>query len=177
MLTPSYSDLMDVIKKDGKVDPRVASRYTIVLAAAKRARQLTEGAEPLTYAPIDRAVSIAVKELNEGKLHVKVQADIMEDRYARLIKDQHKFRATAAISSDDLQENLKDDYSTARTYKLEDEDDSAESIFDADSFTAPDEEELPPEVNEDSLEPDPVDDEDFSIYGDEEPELEENFDA
>ena len=138
MLTPSYSELMDVIKKGGKVDNRVASRYTVVLAAARRARQLTEGAEPLTYATTDRAVSIAVKELNEGKLRVKVQDEIMDGSYERLVKDKYRYRAITALSKDDLREDLKDDYTSARTYKLEDEDDGGGDIFEAEVFEAVD---------------------------------------
>jgi len=138
MLTPSYSELMDVIKKGGKVDNRVASRYTVVLAAARRARQLTEGAEPLTYATTDRAVSIAVKELNEGKLRVKVQDEIMDGSYERLVKDKYRYRAITALSKDDLREDLKDDYTSARTYKLEDEDDGGGDIFEPEVFEAVD---------------------------------------
>jgi len=121
---------MDVIKQgDNKLDPRVASRYTVVLAAAKRARQITEGAEPLTYAPTERAVSIAVKEMNEGKLRVKVQEELMDGTNERIIKDQYKFRAITALSKDDLREDLKDDYATARTYKLEEDDDVTDSTL------------------------------------------------
>jgi len=151
---------MEVIQKDGKVDPRVASRYTVVLAAAKRARQLTEGAEPLTYAPTERAVSIAVKEMSEGKLHVRVQEDLMDNGYERLVKDQFKFRAITALSKDDLREDLKDDYSFTRTYKLEDDDDTAgEELFKNDSFADVEEVELPASTSdedepaEDELEP------------------------
>lgn len=135
MLTPSYSDLMDVIKQSGKLDPRVASRYTVVLAAAKRARQLTEGAEPLTYAPTDRAVSIAVKEMNEGKLRIQVQEELMELSQERLMKDQHQY-AISALSKDDLDEGLKDDYSTARTYTLEEDDGGDGALYQEDLFAA-----------------------------------------
>jgi len=174
MLTPAYSELMDVIKKDGKVDPRVASRYTVVLAAAKRARQLTEGAEPLTYAPTDRAVSIAVKEMSEGKLHVTVQDDLMDDSYERLVKDQYKFRAITALSKDDLREDLKDDYSNARTYKLEDDDGASEDIFTPDSFADAEEIELPAAVND---EDEPAA-EDLDMYEEnvEDDGIEESFD-
>jgi len=169
MLTPSYSQLMDVIQESGKLDPRVASRYTVVLATAKRARQLTDGDEPLTYAPADRAVSIAVKEMSEGKLRVKVQADLMDGSYERLIKDQHKFRAITALSKDDLREDLKDDYTTARTYKLEDDDEASDDIFPQGNFADAEESTTMEETDE------PLDD-DFDIYEDEEIELEENID-
>ena len=164
MLTPSYSELMDVIKQGGKVDPRVASRYTVVLAAAKRARQLTEGAEPLTYAPTDRAVSIAVKEMSEGKLRVKVQDELMDDNYERLIRDQYKLRAITALSKDDLREDLKDDYTSARTYKLEDEDDDTD-IFPANSYVEPESVDIVVDIDE------PEDD--FGIYEDEDEMLDE----
>jgi len=166
---------MDVIRKSGKLDPRVASRYTVVLAAAKRARQLTEGAEPLTYAPADRAVSIAVKEMSEGKLRVKVQEDLMDGSYERLIKDQYKYRAITALSRDDLREDLKDDYSTTRTYKLEDEDDNGadnfvESAFEEDKVVEP---EVADEDDDD------VSLDDFDLYDeldDDEPPVDASFD-
>ncbi|MDR0272989.1 MAG: DNA-directed RNA polymerase subunit omega [Clostridiales bacterium] len=109
MLTPSYSELMDVIKQGEKMDSRVTSRYTVVLAAAKRARQLTDGANPLTYAPTDRAVSIAVKEMNEGKLRIKIQGDLLDEKYERVAQDRYR----TALSRDDLREDLKQDFGPA----------------------------------------------------------------
>ena len=41
MLRPSYSDILEVITQDSE-DITIASRYTIVIAAAKRARQLVD---------------------------------------------------------------------------------------------------------------------------------------
>jgi len=125
---------MDTIKKSGTLDPRVASRYTVVLAAAKRARQLTEGAEPLTNGNADKPVSTAIKEMREGKLHVKVQDDLVGGTYERMMKDQHKYRVLSGLSKDDLREDLKDDYTTARTYKLEDDDGSVSDIYQEDSL-------------------------------------------
>ena len=120
MLTPSYSELMDVIKQSEKMDSRVTIRYTVVLAAAKRARQLTDGANPLTYAPTDRAVSIAVKEMNEGKLRIKIQDELLDVNYERMIKDNYRYRT--AVSRDDLREDLKQDYTTV-TYDMDNDDD------------------------------------------------------
>ena len=49
MLHPSYSDLMKVVNSE--VEPGeskvVNSRYSIVMATSKRARQLIDGEEPL----------------------------------------------------------------------------------------------------------------------------------
>ena len=130
MLKPSYSELMDIINTNELVDSQITSRYTIVLAAAKRARQIIDGANPLTYAPTDRAVSTAVKEMNEGKLSIKVQDDLLEGDYERLLKDQHKFRNITALSKDDLREELKDNYEPV-TYSMDDDDkgDNDEALF------------------------------------------------
>ena len=49
MLHPSYSDLIEVANsgvEEGE-HPVVNSRYSIVIATAKRARQIVSGAEPL----------------------------------------------------------------------------------------------------------------------------------
>ena len=76
MLHPSYTDLMEIAisdVEDGET-PVVQSRYSIVMATAKRARQLVKGAEPLVddY-NYDKPLSTAVKELYEGQL--KIQGD------------------------------------------------------------------------------------------------------
>jgi len=47
---------------------KVDSRYTLVVFAAKRARQLLEGAKRLVEADSNRPVTIAVQELAEDKL-------------------------------------------------------------------------------------------------------------
>jgi DNA-directed RNA polymerase subunit omega len=54
-------------------EPVVNSRYSIVLATSKRARQLIDGAEPLSDAPCNKPLSIAVQELYKGK--VKIVSD------------------------------------------------------------------------------------------------------
>jgi DNA-directed RNA polymerase subunit omega len=52
-------------------EPVVNSRYTIVAATAKRARQIIDGAEPLVkYSKIDKPLSIAVNELNDGVIRI-----------------------------------------------------------------------------------------------------------
>ena len=76
MLRPSYSDLLDVINKDADSEDVVGSRYTIVIATAKRARQLVDHAEPLcSDCKVNKPVSIAVHELYEGKIKIKQNFD------------------------------------------------------------------------------------------------------
>ncbi len=80
MLHPSYSDLMKVVNAD--VEPGetkvVNSRYSIVMATAKRARQLVDGDEPLIDGDAAKPLSLAVEELNQGKIKI-IADDELED--------------------------------------------------------------------------------------------------
>ena len=72
MLHPSYSDLMKVVNRgveEGDT-PVVNSRYSIVLATAKRARQLINGAQSDILVFGKKPLSVAVEEMNAGKLQV-----------------------------------------------------------------------------------------------------------
>ena len=72
MLHPSYTDLMKVVNSEVEPGeaPVVNSRYSIVMATAKRARQIIAGDEPLVTAKVDKPLSIAVEELNKGKIKI-----------------------------------------------------------------------------------------------------------
>lgn len=48
---------------------RVDSRYTLVVAVAKRARQLLEGARPLVECDSAKPVTVALQELAAGKIN------------------------------------------------------------------------------------------------------------
>ncbi len=47
----------------------VDSKYTLVVAAAKRARELTEGSEQLVDSDSYKPVSIALHEISENKIN------------------------------------------------------------------------------------------------------------
>ena len=84
MLRHSYSDLLDVITREAE-DETIGSRYTIVIAAAKRARQLVDHAEPLVdNIKVDKPVSIAVHELYEIKIKVRQGQPIVETEKGEL---------------------------------------------------------------------------------------------
>ena len=73
MLHPSYSDLMKVV--NAEVEPGEAkvvnSRYSIVMATSKRARQLVDG-EPTLVKDADtkNPLSVAVEELEHGQIKI-----------------------------------------------------------------------------------------------------------
>ena len=73
MLHPSYAELIQVLNSDVVEGEQkiVNSRYSVVLATAKRARQLINGSEPLCEkAPCSKPLSIAVQEVYEGKVKI-----------------------------------------------------------------------------------------------------------
>ena len=79
MLHPSYSDLMQVVNsgvEEGD-EPVVSSRYSIVLATAKRARQIIarQSRDDLDIPIVSKPLSKAVAELNEGKIKILPEED------------------------------------------------------------------------------------------------------
>ena len=73
MIHPSYVELMEVVNEDVVIgeEPVVNSRYSIVLAAAKRARELIDGKETLvTHPKCNKPLSIAVEEIMIGDVKI-----------------------------------------------------------------------------------------------------------
>lgn len=73
MLHPSYSDLMEVVNKDVEEGEAkiINSRYSIVLATARRARQIIDGSEPYVNADEkSKPLSVAVDELYKAKVKI-----------------------------------------------------------------------------------------------------------
>jgi DNA-directed RNA polymerase subunit omega len=72
MLHPSYTDLMRVVNSEVEPgeQPVVNSRYSIVIATARRARQIIDGAVPLVEVAYPKPLSIAVEELYRSKVKI-----------------------------------------------------------------------------------------------------------
>ena len=74
MLHPSYTDLINAVNSgaaESGDEPVVQSRYSIVIATAKRARQIIAGDEPMiAKADNKKPLSIAVEELYEQKVKI-----------------------------------------------------------------------------------------------------------
>lgn len=58
MFNPSINELSNIAD----------SRYTLVMLAAKRSRQLVDGANPLIQTLSTKPVSIAIEEIIQGKV-------------------------------------------------------------------------------------------------------------
>jgi len=72
MLHPSYSDLMKVVNsevEEGEA-PVVNSRYSIVMATSKRARQIISGEDALVKNDGKKPLSVAIEELNQGRIKI-----------------------------------------------------------------------------------------------------------
>ena len=101
MLHPSYTELMEKINKEGETgeEPVINSRYSIVIATSKRAREIIAGDEPLIEGPKGmKPLSIAVEELYEGK--IKIISDDEEDE-----KEEAIINAGASAVFDDTSED------------------------------------------------------------------------
>ena len=74
MIHPSYSELIEAINTNNEDDDEALvlnSRYSLVLAASKRARQLIAGAEQLVPgAAGKKPLSVAIDELYKGKVKI-----------------------------------------------------------------------------------------------------------
>ena len=73
MIHPSYVDLMNVVNKEVEEgeQPVINSRYSVVMATAKRARQIIAGDEPMVKVKDkQKPLSIAVDEMNQDTLRI-----------------------------------------------------------------------------------------------------------
>lgn len=82
MIHPSYVELMKVVNENVEIgeEPVVNSRYAIVIAAARRARQIIAGAEPMAEkVTCPKPLSVAVEEIYESKVKIIPEgADVEE---------------------------------------------------------------------------------------------------
>ncbi len=80
MLHPSYTDLMKLVNSEVESGeaPVVNSRYSIVLATSKRARQIIDGAQMYVSPKCPKPLSIAIDELNNSKIRILSEEEAME---------------------------------------------------------------------------------------------------
>lgn len=83
MLHPSYSELMQVVNSEAEQGetPVVNSRYSIVLATAKRARQIIarQSNDNMDVPIISKPLSEAVSELYDGKVKIMPEEENPEE--------------------------------------------------------------------------------------------------
>ena len=81
MLHPSFNELikkMNETKNTG--DMEITSRYSLVIAAARRARQINSGSDPMVpTVEKEKNLSVAVDELFDGRVHILEETEEMTD--------------------------------------------------------------------------------------------------
>lgn len=113
MLHPSYTDLMKVVNKDVEEGETkvVNSRYSIVMATAKRAREIIDSSMPLVDTkPGEKPLSIAISEMNQGKITI-----LAEEEAAKL----------AELEAKQAEENAEEDFLNIQE---EDSEEDAEAV-------------------------------------------------
>ena len=88
MIHPSYVELMKVVNNDVAIgeEPVVNSRYSIVIAAAKRARQLIAGEDAYVNSRGKKPLSIAVEEIEKGFVTIEPESKEEEEPAAVEVK-------------------------------------------------------------------------------------------
>ena len=107
MIHPSYSELIQAINKNNDEDNTILvnSRYSLVLATSKRARQIIAGSEPMVEgAAGKKPLSVAIDELYKGK--VKILADTESDDEEEIVlAEEAELEPAEEEITDAVQEN------------------------------------------------------------------------
>ena len=137
MLRPTYNDLIDSMNKnreEGELE--VQSRYSVVIASAKRARQIIDGDAPLVKAEEDRKpLSIAIEEISKNLVNVEKGLDYEEEPMNPTTEVEHYSRYALDEDLDDEEEVDLDSEAENDDYLQEDgeEDDYSDGDYSSDS--------------------------------------------
>ena len=137
MLRPTYNDLIDSMNKnreEGELE--VQSRYSVVIASAKRARQIIDGDAPLVKAEEDRKpLSIAIEEISKNLVNVEKGLDYEEEPMNPTTEVEDYSRYALDDDLDDEEEVDLDSEEENDDYLQEDgeEDDYSDGDYSSDS--------------------------------------------
>ncbi len=73
-----------------KLVEKTGSRYTLVIEAAKRARQLSTGSEALAQCDSNKEVSVATSEIFEDKLEIFVRPELITDEATSFTTEENE---------------------------------------------------------------------------------------
>ncbi len=133
MLHPSYSDLMKVVNSEVEPGeaPVVNSRYSIVMATSKRARQIIGGDEPMVKAAGKKPLSVAIDELNQSKIKILSEE---EAEIQRKQMEEMELRMAKAAAGGYVQEQLNPQEGKEGLEAKELEDGYEETVRDAEEY-------------------------------------------
>jgi len=92
--------------------PVVNSRYSIVMATSKRARQIISGDEPLVAGGAGKKpLSLAVEELNQGKIKILAEDEVVEEQEVFVQEELPEDEAEVMPEAEDGEETEEQDES------------------------------------------------------------------
>ena len=112
MLHPSYTELMNAVNSEVKEgeQPIVSSRYSIVIAAAKRARQIIAGAESaVPDYKNKKPLSVAVDELMNGDVKILSSGEDADDEDDKPSIGNDVYAIALDVDDEDIFEDEKED--------------------------------------------------------------------
>lgn len=112
MLHPSYTELMNAVNSEVKEgeQPIVSSRYSIVIAAAKRARQIIAGAESsVPDYKNKKPLSVAVEELMNGDVKILSSGEDADDEEEKPSIGGDVYDIALDVDDEDIFEDEKED--------------------------------------------------------------------
>ena len=111
MIHPSYSELIEAINTNNEDEDEsmvLNSRYSLVLATSKRARQLIAGSKPLVEgAAGKKPLAIAIDELYKGKV--------------KILPGKHEDEEEAAAAEETATETSKEENTASAEESLSEE--------------------------------------------------------
>ena len=102
MIHPSYTELIEAINTNSEDDDTTMSlnsRYSLVLAASKRARQIIAGSKPMVEgAAGKKPLSVAIDELYKGKVKILAPEEEDEEGTAQTEETSEESTQTSEIA-------------------------------------------------------------------------------
>lgn len=109
MLRPTYNDLIESMnrnREEGELE--VQSRYSVVIASAKRARQLINGEEPLIKGEEGKKpLSMAIEEISRNLVNVEKGLDYEDEPI--IIPEKEEYSRYAIDDDLDEDEDVEED--------------------------------------------------------------------
>ena len=109
MLRPTYNDLIESMnrnREEGELE--VQSRYSVVIASAKRARQLSNGEEPLIKGEEGKKpLSMAIEEISRNLVNVEKGLDYEDEPI--IIPEKEEYSRYAIDDDLDEDEDVEED--------------------------------------------------------------------
>ena len=109
MLRPTYNDLIESMnrnREEGELE--VQSRYSVVIASAKRARQLIDGEEPLIKGEEGKKpLSMAIEEISRNL--VNVEKGLGYDDEPIILPEKEEYSRYAIDEDLDEDEDVEED--------------------------------------------------------------------